>query len=304
MPSLIPLLLTMLAPIIWGTTYIVTTQWLPDGYPVTVAMLRALPAGVLMMLVLRQWPPMRQWLSIFILGALNFTIFWVCLFISAYRLPGGVAATLGALQPLIVIGLMYVLFQQKAGLRLILSTSAGVIGVGLLVLSSTVVLDVFGMVAAVIGATSMALGTVFSKRWRGEASLAAFTAWQLTAGGLLLLPLSFYLEPSLPPLDSHHIAGLLWLGIAGSLLSYLLWFNGVAKLNAVQVSTLGFLSPVTAILLGWVLLGQSLSVLQLLGVGIIFASIFITSLLTTGLSIAGLFTKALSTKHFFARGKT
>ncbi len=40
-----------------------------------------------------------------VLGALNFTIFWAMLFVSAYRLPGGVAATVGAVQPLIVIGL-------------------------------------------------------------------------------------------------------------------------------------------------------------------------------------------------------
>ncbi|CAI2931745.1 protein of unknown function [Aminobacter niigataensis] len=43
------LLLTAIAPAIWGSTYIVTTEFLPAGYPLTVAMLRALPAGLLLL---------------------------------------------------------------------------------------------------------------------------------------------------------------------------------------------------------------------------------------------------------------
>lgn len=91
------------APAIWGSTYIVTTLMLPDGYPLTIAMLRALPAGLILLVLVRQLPPV-EWLGkVMILGALNFTIFWALLFVAAYRLPGGVAATLGAVQPLVVL---------------------------------------------------------------------------------------------------------------------------------------------------------------------------------------------------------
>lgn len=93
------------APAIWGSTYIVTTLMLPDGYPLTIAMLRALPAGLILLVLVRQLPPV-EWLGkVMILGALNFTIFWALLFVAAYRLPGGVAATLGAVQPLVVLAL-------------------------------------------------------------------------------------------------------------------------------------------------------------------------------------------------------
>lgn len=142
-PRLLNLPLTMLAPIIWGSTYLVTSEWLPEGYPITVAMLRALPIGLLIVVALRQWPQKGQWLKLFVLGGLNFTVFWICLFISAYRLPGGVAATLGAVQPLIVIGLAYSLFNHRITLRSIVSAAIGVIGVGLLVLKSTVSLDLY-----------------------------------------------------------------------------------------------------------------------------------------------------------------
>ena len=97
------ILLTALAPAVWGSTYLVTTEALPAGYPVTVAALRALPAGLLLLALTRCLPP-RAWLGrVFLLGGFNFALFWTLLFVAAYRLPGGVAATLGALQAMMVI---------------------------------------------------------------------------------------------------------------------------------------------------------------------------------------------------------
>ena len=64
------LLFTAIAPAIWGSTYIVTTQYLPNFSPMTVAMLRALPAGLLLVMIVRQIPTGIWWMRIFILGAI------------------------------------------------------------------------------------------------------------------------------------------------------------------------------------------------------------------------------------------
>jgi len=87
------ILLTALAPAVWGSTYIVTTELLPGWHPLLVSLLRALPAGLLLLLLVRRLPEGIWWGRIAVLGALNFSVFWVMLFVSAYRLPGGVAAT-------------------------------------------------------------------------------------------------------------------------------------------------------------------------------------------------------------------
>ena len=266
-------LITAIAPITWGSTYIVTSQWLPEGYPITMAMLRALPAGVLMMLLIRQWPTVKQLYTSFILGALNFTVFWICLFTSAYRLPGGVAATLGATQPLIIIGIGALFFQHKASIHSTLCALTGVLGVALLVIKSHITLDVVGVCAAVCSAASMAMGTLLSKRWRNDVPLLTFTSWQLTAGGVLLLPLSLFFEPNFPSLNMTHVLSLAWLGIIGAALSYVLWFRGISLLGSFEVSILGFLSPLAAILLGWLFLEQSLNIFQVTGIVIIIISI-------------------------------
>ncbi len=142
------LALAALAPAIWGSSYIVTTQMLPDGYPLTVAMLRALPTGILLMLITRRLPPL-DWLGkLAVLGALNFSIFWAALFLAAYRLPGGVAATLGAIQPLIVLLLARAVLGSALHLRGLIAAIVGIFGVALLVLDPAAHPDPIGILAA------------------------------------------------------------------------------------------------------------------------------------------------------------
>ena len=266
--------LTALAPAIWGSTYLVTTQMLPAGYPVTLAVLRALPAGLLLLALTRCLPP-RAWLGrTFLLGALNFAVFWSLLFVAAYRLPGGVAATLGSLQALMVIVMARGWLGTRIRAGAVAAAMAGVFGVALLLLGPEAGLDPVGIAAGLGGAASMAAGTVLSRRWQPPVSALSFTAWQLTAGGLLLVPVALVLEPALPPLTPVNLAGLVWLGLIGAALTYWLWFRGLSRLEPGAASMLGMMSPVTAVILGWLWLGQALTPLQMVGAVIVLGSVW------------------------------
>lgn len=267
---------TALAPAVWGSTYFVTTTWLPDAQPLTVAMLRALPAGVLLLVIVRQLPPAAWRWRVLVLGALNFSVFWAMLFVATYRLPGGIAATLGAVQPLIVIGLSRMWLGTPVRAAAVVAALAGVAGVGLLVLRPDAALDATGIAAALLGAVSMACGTVLSRRWAPPVPALTFTAWQLAAGGLLLLPLSLWLDPLPWQFSGANLAGLLYLGVIGAALSYLLWFRGIARLETAAVSSLALLSPVTAVALGWLLLDQTLNAWQLLGLAVVLGSVWVS----------------------------
>lgn len=270
------LLLTATAPAIWGSTYVVTTLMLPQGYPLTVATLRALPAGILLLLAVRQLPHGIWWLRSAILGALNFSIFWALLFVAAYRLPGGVAATLGAIQPLIVILLARALLGTPVRVLAVLAALAGIGGVALLVLGPKAALDPVGVAAGLASAALMALGTVLSRRWQPPVSALAFTSWQLTAGGVLLLPVALLAEPALPPVTTLNVLGIAYLGLIGAALTYAIWFRGLGRLEPAVVSSLGFLSPVSAVLLGWALLDQRLSAAQMAGMAIVVGSVWLS----------------------------
>jgi len=269
------LFLTAMAPMIWGSTYIVTTELLPDGYPLTVAMLRALPAGLILLVCVRQLPVGIWWVKVFVLGALNFSIFFVLLFMAAYRLPGGVAATLVATSPLIVIFLAHYFLGTQLRVVTIIVAIAGVMGVAGLTITQQAVLDLTGIIAGLGAALSMAAGTVLTRRWQPHVSLMTFTAWQLTAGGLLLLPASMWLEPALPELVVKNYIGFIYLGLLGGAVTYALWFRGIRRIDTSVVATLGFFSPITAVILGWGLLGQSLGFWQMISITVIMASIWL-----------------------------
>ncbi|MEO1145637.1 MAG: EamA family transporter [Cyanobacteria bacterium J06638_22] len=276
--------LTALAPLSWGTTYIVATEFLPPGHPLLVAALRSLPIGLLLTLALRKLPHGVWWWRTIILGALNIGIFQALLFVAAYRLPGGVAATAGAIQPLLVVLFSWLILQEKPAKGTISVAIAGFVGIALLVLGPSARLDPWGILAALAGAAAMGLGTVLVKRWRPPVSLLAFTAWQLTVGGALLLPVALVVEGPFAELTSTNLQGFIYLGTVGTGLAYLLWFRGIRQLSATAASYLGLLSPVMATLLGFIWLHQALTPIQLFGIAIIFSSVLIGQKITASRS--------------------
>lgn len=269
-------LLTAAAPAIWGSTYIVTTELLPPGRPLTAALLRTLPAGVLLLLYARVVPQRRDWWRIAVLSALNIGFFQALLFVAAYRLPGGLAAVLGAVQPLLVMGLTWAV-DGRAPRRITLAAAgAGVGGMALLLLSPQTVPDPIGITAALLGAISMATGMWLTRRWQVALPIGALTGWQLLLGGAMLMPAVRLWEAPLPadmsPLQWSAYA---YLSLVGALLAYGLWFRGITRLPTVAVASLGLLSPLTAVVLGWALLAQSVSGMALCGLLAVLGSVWI-----------------------------
>ncbi len=269
------LILTAIAPIVWGSSYIVTTTFLPEHSPLTVALLRALPAGLLLLVLVRQLPPLAWVPRLLVLGALNFSIFWVLLFTTAYRLPGGVGATLGAVQPLVVVFLSALVLKTPVRGVQVMAAALSVAGVALLVLTPAAKLDTLGVVAGLAGAVTMAGGVVLSRKWQPPVSLLTYTAWQLTAGGLLLLPVTIWALPEMPQFSGQNILGLAYMSLIGGALTYVLWFRGIARLEPASVSLLGVLSPLAAVILGWAFMGEVLSAKQALGAGLALFSLWL-----------------------------
>jgi probable blue pigment (indigoidine) exporter len=269
---------TAVTPALWGTTYLVTTEFLPANRPLLAAAVRALPAGLLLIGAVAALagkgalPRGAWWWRAPLLGTLNIGVFFALLFVAAYRLPGGVAAVLGALGPFVVAGLAFAVLGERPARRALVAAAIGVAGVSLLVLRSSAALDPIGIAAAAGGTLVMSLGTVLGRRWgtpegfpRRTTALLALTGWQLTAGGLLLVPVALAVEGPPPALTMSNLAGFGYLTLVGTALAYFLWFRGVTSLAPTRVTLLALLSPTVAAVLGWVVLHQALSVGQLIG---------------------------------------
>ena len=268
------LLITALAPLIWGSTYLVTTEFLPPDRPFTAALIRVLPAGLLLLAYTRRAPARGEWARVVVLGVLNIGLFQAMLFVSAYRLPGGLAATLSSTQTLMILLLGWLIGKNMPPKAAWGWAAAGVAGIALMVLSPQARFDGWGMAAALTGAAGMALGVYLSKHWRISLNALAFTGWQLLFGGLFLLPAALLLETPPDTLTAANIGGYLYLSLFGAVFAYALFFRGIAKLPPAVVSSLALLSPVCAFVLGWLFLGQSMDAKSLLGFALALASIF------------------------------
>ncbi len=269
--------ITALAPLIWGSTYLVTSQWLPESTPLTASTVRALPAGILLVLISHQWLAGHWWWRAALLGFLNVGFFFVCLFSAAYLMPGGVAAMLISSQPLWAVLLSALILHERITLLSLVQCAVGILGVALLVGDTNVVLNRNGIIVALLGAMSMALGVVLAKKWSppDTISLAGLTGWQLLFGGLLLVPIAWFFEGVPSSLSTVNILAYAYLAIPGAMVSYVLWFYGVQKLPTGKVVILGFISPLTATVLGYAVLDESLTALQFIGVLCIGATLLL-----------------------------
>jgi probable blue pigment (indigoidine) exporter len=252
---------------------VVTTELLPPGRPLLDCAVRALPAGLVLLALTRALPTGSWWWRSLVLGTLNIGAFNALLFVAAYRLPGGIAATLIAFQPLAVALLAVGLLGERLSARRVLAGLAGVVGVALLVLRSDAELDAVGIAAALGAAASMAIGVVLTQRWGRPGGVLPFAAWQLSAGGLVVALVALAIEGGPPALSAANLAGYAYLSLIGAALTYPLWFRGIAQLSASVASFLALLSPLVATLLGAAVLGEVLTPWQGVGFVIVLASI-------------------------------
>jgi probable blue pigment (indigoidine) exporter len=270
--------ITALTPLVWGTTYLVTTELLPPGRPMLAALMRALPVGLVFVLWSRQLPKGEWWWKAAVLGLLNIGVFFALLFVAAYRLPGGVAATVVAAQPIFASAMAVIVLHEAFTRRTAAAGVAGLAGVAMLAIQPSAKLDAIGLAAAIAGAVCMAAGVVLTKRWGRPTDLLTFTGWQLVAGGLFLVPLTLAIEGLPAQLTLANLAGFAWIAIPGTGFAYANWFWGISRLPVGIVSFIALLSPMMATILGWVVLGQALGPVQLVGAVLVLTAILLPQL--------------------------
>jgi probable blue pigment (indigoidine) exporter len=269
--------ITVLAPIAWGTTYITVTELLPPGRPLLVATMRVVPAGLVLLIagaVGSRWRPRgADWWRTATLAVFNFGFFFPLLSAAVYRLPGGVAAAAGGLQPLLVCTLSWPIAGRRPRANELAVGCVAVLGVALVAIRPGANLSAVGLLAAMAANVSFAIGVVLTKRYPTPPNRLAATGWQLLIGGAILLPLTAVIEGAPPALTGRNLAGFAYLSMVGTALAFVVWFNGIRRLPPAAPPLLGLAAPITGAVLGWAVLGQSLAPLQLTGFAITIGAI-------------------------------
>jgi probable blue pigment (indigoidine) exporter len=272
-------LVTAIAPIAWGTNYFVTHEYLPAGHPLYGAVLRALPAGLLLLALARRLPRGAWWWRSLVLGVCNMGVFFALIYLASQLLPVSLASTIMSAAPFTMALFAWGLLAERPTALVLTGATAGLAGVVLLLGAGTTAIDLRGVAASAAALTMSSCGYVLAKKWgRADDGPLATTSWQLIAGGLVLIPFAVAVEGAPPHLDLPAVAGFAYVGLVATALAFTAWFAGLRRLPAATVGLIGLLNPVTGVLLGVLWSGDILTTRQVLGLGLVLVGIAISQL--------------------------
>lgn len=275
------LALTAVAPIAWGSNYFVTRQFLPVDLPLWGAVIRALPAGLLLLAIARQLPRGQWWWRSVVLGALNVAAFFALVYVASQLLPSSVAATLMATSAAVLLLLAWPVLGERPTMIAIVGTTLGFVGVVVMFAGSGGAIQPIGVAASLGAMLLSSVGYLLTKRWGlggngGEpVSVIALTSWQLLAGGLLLVPAALLFEGVMPVPDAPAVAAYAYTTIVATALANVAWFFGLRHLTAGTVGVVGLLNPVTGVALGTLLAGELFGPREAIGTALILAGVFL-----------------------------
>lgn len=297
--------LLLIAPFfLWGTAMVAMKGVIPHTTPFFMAGVRLLPAGVLVLLagIVMGRPQPKEWIAwlwITVFAIVDGCLFQGFLAQGLVRTGAGLGSVMIDSQPLAVALLALWLFGEKIGVWGWLGLALGVSGISLLGLPEDWILSAGGRFAdaladvgsfadlaaglfdngqwlMLLAALSMAVGTVLVRYVCRYADPVIATGWHMVLGGIPLFALSSQLEAE----QWVHLSVSNWTALAystifGSAIAYGLFFYFAASGSLTSLSSLTFLTPVFALLFGNLILSETLSPLQWVGVGLTLVSIYL-----------------------------
>jgi drug/metabolite transporter (DMT)-like permease len=264
--------------VLWGGSFILNKVAVAAVPPLTVALARVSIAAVILVAIAAARRELRAiiaaWPVFVTLALFNSAVPFALIAWSQTAITAGLASILNATTPLFVVVIAHITTSDDKltpgrtfGLVIGLTGVVIMIGVGALAGLGG---HVAGEVACLLAASLYATGTVYARRFRSFTP-TTLGAGQTAAATLMLMPVWLTVDqPWTRPLPSTTVlVALFLLGAVSTAIAYLLFFRILKRAGATNVSLVTFLIPVSAILLGVLLLGEHLEVHQIIGMAAI-----------------------------------
>lgn len=199
------------------------------------------------------------------LATFNFAAFFPLLIVAIDRLPGGIVASVGGVQPLLVTLLARVISKTPVK-RLDLAVGVvAAVGVGLVVIRPGASIEPVGVLYALAAVVSFSIGIVLTKAYPPPQHRIASTGWQLLLSAAFIAPLTLGFEGAPPKPTALNLVAFAYLSAIATGLAFVIWFSGISSLPISAPPLLALAAPATGAALGWLVLGQSLSSIQIAG---------------------------------------
>ena len=254
--------------IVWGSTYLAIRYAVETIPPLVTAGIRHTIAGS----VLLAWawargyrPTRAHWISGFILGALFFLVGHGTLHWAEQHVASGLAALLIATEPMFILLFAWMTGQQKISRLSALGLGLGVVGIGILTGAELSARNssLMGMMAVLVGSVSWAAGVAITPRLKLPTDALARTAVPLICGAVMLLAAAGvtgeFHATHWASISLKSILGLAYLITFGSIVAFTAYTWMLQRCPPALVATHTYANPIVAVLLGWLLASEPLT---------------------------------------------
>jgi drug/metabolite transporter (DMT)-like permease len=275
----------VLLVLFWGSAFGAIKISLEYAPPLLFAGTRTLLCGVVMTLAALVWGGganvRESWPVYLLLAFFNVALFMGLQTLAILYMPSGSAAVVIYLQPILVGFLSYLILDESLSAAKLVGLFLGFSGVVVVSagsLSEASLGTPLGVAFGVASAVSWALGTVYFKKYGGKLSTLWAVGGPFLLGGICLTGLGLVLEPlSEISWTGTYVASWLYAALVGTALAWLLWLGLVRAGEASRVSAYVFFVPLVSVLLGALFLGETLSLLLLLGAALVVSGIYLVN---------------------------
>lgn len=267
----------------WGTSFVAIEIGLHYFPPLYFAGLRYAVAGVVVLAyaaaTVDRWVPRgrTELLEVTVTGALVIAAYHGLLYLGEMRVSGAVAATVISLSPVMTAAIGGAVLPEE---RIELPTVAGfVLGfVGVVVVANptgagVAGVDLLGFPLVFLAGASFALGAVLSRPLASELPLRSLQGWAMVVGAGLLFAVGGARGESFAAIQwtPTAVVSLAYLTVVSGVVAFLVYFALLDRIGPVELNLVGYVEPVVAALVGWVVVGTVVGTSTLAGFAVIFA---------------------------------
>lgn len=262
--------------VLWGASSAATKYGLAAFGPCSLALLRFLPAALLLFALCRRQKllvPIRPTdrLPFFVLGFVGIGLTYSVLYYGVARTTASDASLLFACEPLLIALAAFLFLRERLRAAQWAGLLLGLVGIRLIAGAG------LGNWIALLGLSFECSTSVIGKRLTGRYPGLLVVAWELLIGSLLLLPVALWEIARHPPiLTPSALAGTVFLALICTALCYGVWYRLMERFPVSQLAVFILIQPLCGPLWGWLLRGEGLRPQSALGGALVIVGIALT----------------------------
>lgn len=268
---------------LWGSSFLFLRVAAPEFGAIPLIAVRVLVAGMVLLVPLsiaKEWPTLKKhWRAIFISGMLSSAVPFTLIAYSAIYATSGFVSILNATVPIWSVLVVFVWLKEKPSKLALMGVMIGFLGIVFLNGDKVSVDQSNAFIAVLSGLAATlfyALTSPHRKLYLDHVSPLAVTAGGQLASAIVLVPLAlFFLPEQVPSTEAWGSA--IMLGVICTALAFLMFFRLLAEVGISKTISVAYLIPVSAILLGFLVLGEPVTWHMLIGGSLIFLGVVFTT---------------------------